>query len=305
MNNNMRINFDFLLTFDTANGILRAWWIDPLLASISFASAVYLFSYQEKKLGLSRFRTWHEFCYSGDGRCILMESLSAYWIGIFFWKIFVPPPGEMIPDGIPNSVESLFWLIAEVSSGIVLYDAYFFFIHWGMHECKYLRIFCHKEHHGETKYIEARHVLHHSLLDGSMQVLINIMVQRCTPWGDIKSRLARALHNIIVTWMLTESHTSSPYPNIFRKHCTGVRNHRFHHLGTSEHVGENGVHHGYQQFFGYLDNTKAWYYCKSTSGLKIRMRNELISFIKSCAQTISNMDINQESYLYPTVFRKS
>jgi len=297
-------DFDFLLTSDTANGILRAWWIDPVMASISFASAVYFFSYQEMRHGTSRFRNWHEFCYSGDGRCILLESLSAYWIGIVLWKTFIPPPGETIPDGIPYSLESLLWLIAEVVSGVVLYDAYFFFIHWGMHECKYLRIFVHREHHGETKYLEARHVLHHSLLDGSAQVLINIMVQRRTPWGDLKSRLARALHNIIVTWMLTESHTSSPYPNIFRKHCTGVRNHRFHHLGIGEgeNIAESGVNHAYQQFFGYLDSTKAWYYSKSTSTMKTEMRKKLISIIKNCAQHISDMDKNQESYFNPRFY---
>jgi len=276
----MRLNFDFLQTFGTEHGILRAWWIDPVVASLSFALAVYFFSYQEMRHGKSRFRTWHEFCYSGDGRGILLDSLSAYWIFVIVWKIFVPPPDVTLPDGIPTSLESLFWLIAEVGSGIFLYDAYFFFIHWGMHECKYLRIFVHREHHGETRYLEARHVLHHSLLDGMAQIIINIMVQRRTPWGDVKSRLARALHNIIVTWMLTESHTSSPYPNIFRKYCTGVRNHRFHHLGMSENAAECGINHGYQQFFGYLDYMREWYYCKST----LEMRTKSLSSITSCAQ---------------------
>merc|ERR1712038_3232 len=101
-----------------------------------------------------------------------------------------------------------------------------------MHECKFLStIFQHHEHHKATKNLEARHVLRHSLMDGTFQVLVNIAVQRHTPWGYVKSRLARALHNIIVTAMLTESHSASSYPNLFRWWCVGVRDHRKHHLG--------------------------------------------------------------------------
>lgn len=90
----------------------------------------------------------------------------------------------------------------------------------------------------------------HSILDGSMQVVVNIAVQRHTPWGSIKSRTARACHNLIVTWMLTESHTSTDKLNIFRRFCKGVREHRQHHLGGSAR---------YQQFFGYLDDVRLFF----------------------------------------------
>jgi len=106
----------------------------------------------------------------------------------------------------------------------------------------------HKTHHESGSTLEARDVLRHSPFDAMLQVVINIVVQRSTPWGGVKSRLARAVHNVVVTWMLTESHTASPTPNLARRFFTGVRRHREHHLrGTPN----------YQQFFSYLDDLSA------------------------------------------------
>ena len=177
-----------------------------------------------------------------------------------------------IPDGIPNSFASLGYLFLEVLIGIFFYDTIFFAIHLAMHhESKFLpttikAMLNHKEHHKSTQYLEARHVLRHSLLDGMLQVMVNIAVQRYTPWGIVKSRLARMVHNIIVTMMLTESHCASSYPNFFKFWCVGVREHRNHHLGGGHHddVVNNGVnrqyhHHHYQQFFGHWDALRDWY----------------------------------------------
>ena len=141
--------------------------------------------------------------------------------------------------------------------GIILYDAIFFFLHWGMHEIPLLR-YWHRRHHQCTPLVEARDVLRHGLVDGALQVLVNILVQRHTPWGAVKTRLARGLHNIVVIWMLTESHTASPYPNIWRKYFVGVREHCLHHSPPRD--GKKCVDTEkrvrYQQFFGYLDGMR-------------------------------------------------
>lgn len=84
-----------------------------------------------------------------------------------------------------------------------------------------------------------------------MQVLVNIAVQRYNLWGSIKSRTARALHNLILTWMLTESHTFASNLNIFRKYFKGVREHRHHHLSR---VSQRRLR--YQQLFSYLDDAR-------------------------------------------------
>ena len=186
---------------------------------------------------------------------------------------------------------------------------------------------------------ECRDTLNHGLIDGMLQVLVNILVQQYTigiicvgsnniPFTNItsclttisfssssppppprlpyfslplfgrhypfyyswklimkrKCRISRILHNIIVTWMLTESHTSSPKPYIWRRWCVGIREHYLHH----HHNHHNHHHHRtiattatvattatativlnqrqkknkiprrrrYQQFFGYLDEWK-------------------------------------------------
>ncbi len=216
---------------------------------------------------MSIYKTFGEFLWSKgtgrDTRNSLVLSLVSYWIGVTAWVQIVPKPaGGVLPSGVPNSVQSCVLLLTEIISGIVLYDAIFFAIHWAMHECRSIPFLSciHKEHHREYKCLEARHVLRHSLFDGILQVLVNITVQRHTPWGTVKSRLARALHNVIVTWMLTESHSTSPTPYVFRRFCIGVKEHRQHHLfgGDSKvSCGGLGRFHRYQQFFGYLDDMRA------------------------------------------------
>ncbi len=261
-----------------------------------------LYSYHELKEGKSCYKTWSEFLWgrgidNTDSRPSLNLSLFAYWLGILIWVQIVPPPSDgdpmfgslneqyyqgyqnktqvavstmkgSIPDGIPNSFNSMIYLSLEVVTGILLYDTIFFFIHYAMHECKFMAwLTRHCEHHKATKNLEARHVLRHSLTDGILQVLVNIAVQRRTPWGRIKSRFARILHNVLVTLMLTESHSASTYPKLFRGWCVGVREHRNHHLSKYNkfvmerklkkgYEGEkkSGIDfHRYQQFFGHWD----------------------------------------------------
>ena len=138
--------------------------------------------------------------------------------------------------------------------------------------------------------VEARDVLHHSFPDASLQVLVNILVQRSTPWGTVKSRMARILHNIIVTSMLTESHSASRTPYFWRRWFVGIREHRLHHLHDNRHrqysnnnsqpLGQSvssssssssssSLHSlqgrkfdRHQQFFGYLDDFR--FFCLNT-----------------------------------------
>lgn len=276
--------------------IFRSWWFDPLIASLSFFTSIMIYSYHELKEKKSCYKNWSEFLWGkgvdpNDARPSLNMSLFAYWIGVSMWVNVVPPPSSCassystcdmdhpsnipVPDGIPNlfSLQSIGYLLLEVSSGIILYDTIFFFVHLAVHECKFIgSITKHYEHHKAMKYLEARHVLRHSFLDGMLQVLVNIIVQRYTFWGNVKSRFARMLHNIIVTMMLTESHSASEYPNLFKWWCVGVREHRNHHLGNNHYyfghhyknddedggkkqrmIGRGHSHH-FQQFFGHWDH---------------------------------------------------
>jgi len=288
-----------LPTFQLEDG-LREWWVDPFFATFFFAFWINVYWYFERHSGTSQRKITFESILKFDD---LAASGTVYWIGILIFKMMVAPPGansnQTMPDGIPNSFTSCLYLVFEVITGIVLYDFIFFFVHWGMHELPIHKLRkIHHRHHQLTRVIfpntsksfpskttthsqklcEARHVLRHSFIDGTLQVLVNIIVQRHNIWGyhilglhnasfgwvtnySIKSRLARFLHNVLVTWMLTESHTSSPYPKIFRNAFVGVREHRNHHL--HHHDYKSGIR--YQQFFGYLDNWRFWWItCKKT-----------------------------------------
>lgn len=224
------------LRSDSWSNVLRAWWVDPAVATLSYAFAIDVFDRSERKLCGSPARE------GSSGNAALL-----YWAGILVWVSIVPPPADAIPDGVPCSAAAAAYLALEVVSGILSYDFLFFFVHWAMH-ANSLQI--HHTHHtyggGGSRRMRARDALTHSPVDGVLQVLANICVQRSTLWGVPKSRVARALHNVLVTWMLTESHTCAPTPYVARRWCVGVQRHRDHHSGKAY----------YQQFFGYLDDLR-------------------------------------------------
>jgi cholesterol 25-hydroxylase len=238
---------------DCDDGWLRSWWFEPLLATASFGAFVHWYWYHERRAGVSREEPFRASAAAWDNG-VCWNSAVAYWTGIYLWKIFVPPAAPTIPDGIPNNLMELAHLAAELVSGIVLYDAIFFFIHWAMHDVPPLRRWHHRHH--ENRRVESRDTLRHSLLDGSLQVLVNIAVQRTTPWGAAKSRTARALHNVAVVWMLTEAHSAADEPWVWRRWFVGVREHRHHHAGGA-------VRTRHQQFFGYLDDMRKGDDCSS------------------------------------------
>eukprot|EP00656_Telonema_subtile_P022077 TRINITY_DN23137_c0_g1_i1.p1 TRINITY_DN23137_c0_g1~~TRINITY_DN23137_c0_g1_i1.p1 ORF type:complete len:259 (+),score=21.68 TRINITY_DN23137_c0_g1_i1:148-924(+) len=214
--------------------LLRAWWVDPAVATLSFSFWIDVYDREERHLLRPDPR----------GGATLISAGVVYWVGVASWSSLVPQPGGgALPDGVPSSIPELGVLALEVASGVLMYDLIFFFVHWFMHAGVFK---AHKRHHSLTD-LRARDVLEHSVLDGSLQVLVNIFVQRHTPWGGVKSRLARAIHNVVVTWMLTESHTAAPTKRVWRRWFKGVQRHRSHHLETAPY---------YQQFFGYLDDAR-------------------------------------------------
>jgi hypothetical protein len=264
---------------DMMERIFRAWWFDPLVATLSFTVFIHIYWYEERKRGLSSNSTFAETVGFGWGP--LYNSLAAYWLGIYLLQCLIDttPLQQVVlnlhrPDGIPHNGMDVIYLLTEIVSGVIVYDALMFVLHWAMHEISY----CHRwhvRHHSHKKIVESRDTLRHSLLDGSLQVLCNILSQQVSPpYGQAKSRLARALHNIVVIWMLTESHTRSPYPNVWRRWCMGVAHHYRHHhhrkhcrlqKRNSSDDNDNGAMDTmdrYQQFFGYLDDARIWYYNK-------------------------------------------
>jgi len=116
------------------------------------------------------------------------------------------------------------------------------------------RFLCdHHQHHvisGFWGRVLAFDTVNIGIIDGSLQVLTNIMVQNIGIFGLPKHKLPRLVHNVLVTGLLVESHagydgfwsTHNLYPWIFG----GAKRHVPHHTHGAK---------SFQQFFCYLDDT--------------------------------------------------
>jgi sterol desaturase/sphingolipid hydroxylase (fatty acid hydroxylase superfamily) len=169
--------------------------------------------------------------------------LLAYILGIhFFHYIFPKPP---LCEAAPTFVR----VVIEVLLGLVLYDFFFFWLHLGMHSFPSLsHLHKHHIHHNQTM-LTASEVQHHSLVDGTLQVAVNIMVQNIIiPQFGKKHLISKLLHNIVITYMLTEIHAGYDgwwsLHNIFPFFYGGAQRHEEHHKGG---------HVAFAQFFLYLD----------------------------------------------------
>lgn len=169
-------------------------------------------------------------------------------IRIYHWIIPKPHFGLEVP-----SVDRLLF---EVVEGILYYDFIFFWIHLAMHKLpKFSWFFQHHVHH-DQKLLCANEVQHHSFIDGSLQVIVNIIVQNMSVYGPLfyaghglrKHFLSRLLHNVVITYMLTETHAGYDgwwcMHNLCPMLVGGAKLHEVHHR-----VGNLY----YQPFFRYLD----------------------------------------------------
>lgn len=144
-------------------------------------------------------------------------------------------------------------LVLEVAFGIVAYDFLFSWLHFAMHKVHFIYgMSNHHQHHEVSKFsgrVLAGDTTNHGVIDFALQVAVNITVQNIGIFGAPKHKLARFLHNVVVTGLLVESHagydgfwsTHKLYPGIMG----GALRHVAHH--------EKGKHY-YQQFFCYLDD---------------------------------------------------
>jgi sterol desaturase/sphingolipid hydroxylase (fatty acid hydroxylase superfamily) len=144
---------------------------------------------------------------------------------------------------LPLAAPSLFSCLGQLSMGLILYDFIFYWIHLAMHRHPLLHRF-HIRHHTRVS-IQAGDVVRHSLVDGALQVCTNIFVLNILRLHP----LVRLLYNILITYLLTEIHSS--LDRWWMLHHVvpwglygGAPNHQLHHA-------HNLV--CYHQFFTYLD----------------------------------------------------
>eukprot|EP00931_Biecheleriopsis_adriatica_P065231 TRINITY_DN39820_c0_g1_i1.p1 TRINITY_DN39820_c0_g1~~TRINITY_DN39820_c0_g1_i1.p1 ORF type:complete len:348 (-),score=30.66 TRINITY_DN39820_c0_g1_i1:38-1081(-) len=145
-------------------------------------------------------------------------------------------------------------IVVEVVLGVFLYDLLFYPIHFSLHNLpikEWRR--AHARHHSWARKETAAHIasetVYHSLLDGALQVGVNILVQQISPWG-FKHPLARAIHNIVVTYLLVETHSGYDLPFMSHRIFPGVFGGSLHH--EAHHRNGRVCYH---QFFTYIDKS--------------------------------------------------
>ena len=130
----------------------------------------------------------------------LVAYLGSIWI---YHQFHHKPP-------LPDLPPSFFQFSVETVTGIVLYDLLFYPIHVAMHHAPSKTVKkAHVYHHSYRDTLNAVETVQHSYADGFMQVFVNIIVQQISPFPGGKHPLSRIVHNVVVTYLLTESHSVS------------------------------------------------------------------------------------------------
>jgi sterol desaturase/sphingolipid hydroxylase (fatty acid hydroxylase superfamily) len=98
-------------------------------------------------------------------------------------------------------------LLCSVVASVAVYDFIFYWVHLALHKVPWLLRNVHAVHHRQVQ-LSAREVVHHSLSDGVLQVGANVLALKLLGLHP----LARAAHNVVVTYLLTESHAGYDMP---------------------------------------------------------------------------------------------
>lgn len=121
---------------------------------------------------------------------------------------------------LPEQAPTCFGVLAGVLCSLITYDFLFFWLHCAMHKAStitrggsfsgaahFLRK-SHREHHAKTGPLHAGEVVRHSLVDGSLQVVCNIVALNLLRLHP----LTRCFHNVVITYLLTECHSGFDCP---------------------------------------------------------------------------------------------
>eukprot|EP00924_Labyrinthula_sp_SR-Ha-C_P007177 snap_masked-scaffold_8-processed-gene-11.9-mRNA-1 protein AED:0.70 eAED:1.00 QI:0/-1/0/1/-1/1/1/0/287 len=231
----------------------HSWWFrhdsfEPIFATISFTLWIDIFmvidywcpkpfeKYLISPRGRSAKRTYKDNLNRAAGAAYLIPLLT---IDYFF------PRREQILRNYEDFSPTFFSTIFNLILSLFAYDLLFFPLHLIMHKGPKILRKLHKKHHTYSPLVSAE-VIRHSLVDGSLQVITNILALNILGLNPF----SRMIHNFAVTGLLTETHSGYNFPwaihNIIPFEILGgpLRHERHHKNGRAY----------YQQFFTYLDN---------------------------------------------------
>ncbi|KAJ1618571.1 hypothetical protein T492DRAFT_1091589 [Pavlovales sp. CCMP2436] len=141
----------------------------------------------------------------------------------------------------------------EVACGILAYDVLEFCMHLLVHRCQRVANI-HSVHHAQAR-LNAFAVLSHSPLDAFQQVALNVLVQNLSPWPT-KHSLSRFVHNLLITYMLTEIHAGYDGPwcmhRVWPWLFGGAARHEVHHRNGDVYYAE--FFKGLDDLFGFVED---------------------------------------------------
>jgi sterol desaturase/sphingolipid hydroxylase (fatty acid hydroxylase superfamily) len=248
----------FLLLNEALDSLWKYLWEFPLLhwdmleayvAGLSFAFWIILFRSFDRMIFMKKYKFSSQVADFSSLDLSSWNPLLIYLVSIHIYHLFITkPPAQSESPTVDR-------IIFEVATGIILYDFIFFWIHFAMHYfTSFSRYHQHSVHHRHT-VLCASVVQQHSAVDGTLQVVVNIIVQNTSIFYPRKHLLSRLLHNILITYMLTEIHAG--YDGFWSMHklfpglVGGAACHEIHHRTGS---------HNFQQFFSYLDRMMGSYH---------------------------------------------
>mmetsp|Transcript_14283 Transcript_14283/g.23974 ORF Transcript_14283/g.23974 Transcript_14283/m.23974 type:complete len:423 (-) Transcript_14283:201-1469(-) len=176
-------------------------------------------------------------------------ALFAYLVPLFIFDLLVPRRTSRSYFNLPPP--TIFQLMGNISMSIFVYDFLFYFPHLIMHRNRYLFKHVHSKHHSRERLCSVE-VVRHSFIDGTLQVVANIVTLNLLGLDAF----SRMVHNIVVTFLLTETHSGYDFPwaihNILPEGVMGgAPAHEAHHRYGNV---------AYHQFFTYIDNYFGYYY---------------------------------------------
>jgi len=241
---NIAIGWNELLSTDIAN-----WDVfEAYVAGSSFAIWIMMYRIMDQFKVLNKYRFEKD---KNAPVVLFLPDPNNSWIPLISYILIIHLYHYIYPKPLcPMEAPPIVRLVIECIIGFVVYDFLFFWVHLLMHLTPKLAFIHQHNVHHHQKFLTASEVQHHSLLDSIFQVGINIAVQNISlPFYGRKHYASRLLHNVLITYMLTESHAGYDFPwslhNLFPLVYGGAKRHEAHHK-------YNNIY--YQQFLIYLDD---------------------------------------------------
>jgi sterol desaturase/sphingolipid hydroxylase (fatty acid hydroxylase superfamily) len=208
-------------------GFVKHDSFEPIIAALSFRVFSYMYSVLYPRLPTER--EW-----------VLAISGFVYLSILLSFDMIYPRNRYLLYPSAPTAQQ----MLLECLASIVLYDFLFFWVHVLMHRITCLRRL-HARHHTHGADITVDDTTRLGFLDASAQVLTNVFVLNVLQLHP----MSRRLHNILIVYMLFESHSGLDLPWMLHRVIPfslygGAPNHRMHHKYGDRH---------FHQFFKYLD----------------------------------------------------